>query len=40
VSDVWKWIGDVRSCLSQASLSADGVDGLQYELRESEVSLV
>jgi len=38
VADVRKWIGDVENCLSQSSVSVDGIGGLQCELRESQVS--
>jgi len=38
VADVRKWIADVEDCLRQSSLAVDGVDGLQFELRESQVS--
>ena len=38
MSDVRKWIADVESCLSQTPVSVDDVDGLQSELRESQVS--
>jgi len=37
VADVRKWISDVLSCLQQSSAAVDGIDGLQYELRESQV---
>jgi len=37
VADVKKWIADVENCLCQSSLAVDGVDGLQCELRESQV---
>jgi len=39
VADVKKWIVDVESCLNQSSSHVDGIDGLQYELRESQVGL-
>ena len=38
VADVKKWIADVEDCLGQSSPPVDDVDGLQCELRESQVS--
>ena len=40
VADVRKWIADVQSCLGLSSLPVDGVDDLQCELRETQVSAV
>ena len=37
VADVRKWIVDVQSCLKPSSVAVDGVEGLEYELRESQV---